>query len=185
VLLAKRATAGSLTEAAVLIVGSFTEDLAGGEQIRARPEPGLLGCVAAGLLEFGRRLGPTADGIVGPVQWIPHATIPQIGPTGTAFSQQYESANGEPPDYVAAQAAAAGYLAAEAHRRRYQPHQLNQWKTTTMLGNFALDQSWRQIGHTPTTIEWRRGQQERPHIDQTPLAELVGQARLASRGRRV
>jgi hypothetical protein len=91
--LAKWATAESLTEAAVLIVGTFTEDLAVVEQIRAGPEPGLLGCVAAGLLEFGRRLGPTADGIVGPVQWIPHATIPapQGPPSHNNTSRQTES----------------------------------------------------------------------------------------------
>ena len=159
--LAEWATAGSLTEAAVLIVGTFTEDLAVVEQIRAGPEPGLLGCVAAGLLEFGNRLGRAADGVVGPVQWISNPATPQVGPSGAAFSQRYESENGEPPGYVAAQAAAAGYLAAEAHRRRYQHHQLNRWKTTTMLGNFALDESWRQIGHFPITIEWRGGRQER------------------------
>ena len=156
------ATAGSLTESAVLIVGTFTEDLAVVEQIRAGPEPSLLGCVAAGLLEFGNRLGKAADGVVGPVQWISNAAIPQVGPSGADFSQRYESENGEPPDYVAAQAAAAGYLAAEAHRRRYTQHQLNRWKTTTMLGNFALDESWRQIGNSPLTIEWRGGRQERP-----------------------
>lgn len=159
--LAKWASTGLSTEAAVLIVGTFTEDLAVVEQIRTGPEPGLLGCVAAGLLEFGKQLGPAADGVVGPVQWLADALTPQVGPSGTAFSQQYESENGEPPDYVAAQAAAAGYLAAEAHRRRYQHHQLNRWKTTTMLGSFALDQSWRQIGHSPTTIQWRHGRQER------------------------
>ena len=159
--LAEWATAGSLTEAAVLIVGTFTEDLAVVEQIRAGPEPGLLGCVAAGLLEFGYRLGRAADGVVGPVEWISNPATPQVGPSGAAFSQRYESENGEPPGYVAAQAAAAGYLAAEAHRRRYQHHQLNRWKTTTMLGNFALDESWRQIGHFPITIEWRGGRQER------------------------
>ncbi|HEU4680935.1 MAG TPA: ABC transporter substrate-binding protein [Gemmatimonadales bacterium] len=158
--LADWATAGSLTKAAVLIVGTFTEDLAVVEQIRAGPEPGLLGCVAAGLLEFGKRLGRAADGVVGPVKWIAHAAVPQVGPSGAAFSQRYESENGEPPDYVAAQAAAAGYLAAEAHRRRYQHHQLNRWRTTTMLGNFALDESWRQFGHSPITIEWRGGRQE-------------------------
>jgi ABC-type branched-subunit amino acid transport system substrate-binding protein len=159
--LAEWATAGSLTEAAVLIVGTFTEDLAVVEQIRAGPQPGLLGCVAAGLLEFGYRLGRAADGVVGPVQWISNPATPQVGPSGAAFSQRYESENGEPPGYVAAQAAAAGYLAAEAHRRRYQHHQLNRWKTTTMLGNFALDESWRQVGHSPITIEWRDGRQER------------------------
>jgi ABC-type branched-subunit amino acid transport system substrate-binding protein len=157
---AEWATAGSITEAAFLIVGTFIEDLAKIEQIRAGPEPGLLGCVAAGLLEFGKRLGSAADGVVGPVQWISDTAIPQVGPAGADFSHRYQSEYGEPPDYVAAQAAAAGYLAAEAHRRRYQHHELNQWKTTTLLGNFALDQSWRQIGHTPTTIEWRRGRQE-------------------------
>lgn len=154
-------TAKSITEAAVLIVGTFIEDLAVVEQIRKGPEPGLLGCVAAGLLEFGNRLGPDAEGIVGPVQWISDAATPQVGPTGADFSYRYQSAYGEPPDYVAAQAAAAGYLAAEAHRRRYTHHELKRWKTTTMLGNFALDQSWGQIGHTPTTIEWRHGRQER------------------------
>ena len=159
--LADLATAGSLTEAAVLIVGTFTEDLAAVEQIRAGPEPGLLGCVAAGLLEFGNRLGPTAEGVVGPVQWISDAATPQVGPAGADFSHRYQSKYGEPPDYVAAQAAAAGYLAAEAYRRRYQHHELKRWKTTTLLGNFALDQSWRQVGHSPITIEWRRGRQER------------------------
>ena len=154
-------TAGSLTESAVLIVGTFTEDLAVVEQIRSGPEPNLLGCVAAGLLEFGNRLGRAADGVVGPVQWISDAATPQVGPSGADFLQRYESENGEPPDYVAAQAAAAGYLAAEAHRRRYTHHQLNLWKTTTMLGNFALDESWRQIGHSPITIQWRGGRQER------------------------
>jgi hypothetical protein len=61
---------------------------------------------------------------------------------------------------VAAQAAAAGYLAAEAHRRRYQHHQIQRWKTTTLLGNFALDQMWRQVGQSPITIEWRQGRQK-------------------------
>jgi ABC-type branched-subunit amino acid transport system substrate-binding protein len=159
--LAELATAGSLAETAVLIVGTFTDDVAAVEQIRAGPEPGLLGCVAAGLLEFGNRLGPTAEGVVGPVQWISDAATPQVGPGGADFSHRYQSEYGEPPDYVAAQAAAAGYLAAEAHRRRYEHHELKRWKTTTLLGNFALDDSWRQVGLSPITIEWRRSRQER------------------------
>jgi len=158
--LAELATAGSLTEAAVLFVGSFTKDVAVVEQIRAGPGPGLLGCVAAGLLEFGNRLGPAADGIVGPVLWLSDATTPQVGPAGAHFAHRYQSEHGEPPDYVAAQAAAAGFLAAEAHRRLYQHHEIQEWKTTTLLGDFALDQSWRQVGQSPITIEWRRGRQK-------------------------
>lgn len=162
--LAELAIVRPLTEAAVLIVGSFTEDLAVVEQIRAGPGPGpgLLGCVAAGLLEFGKRLGPAADGIVGPVLWISDAATPKVGPAGADFSHRYELEHGEPPDYVAAQAAAAGFLAAEAHRRRYQHHhhEIKRWKTTTLLGDFALDESWRQVGQSPITIEWRRGRQK-------------------------
>ena len=48
--LAELATAGPFPEVAILIVGTFTEDLAAIEQIRAG---GLLGCVAAGLLSSG------------------------------------------------------------------------------------------------------------------------------------
>ena len=150
-----------MTEAAVLIVGTFTEDLAAVEQVRAGPEPGLLGYMGSAYSRFGSRLGPKAEGVVGPVQWLLHAVTPQVGPAGADFSHRYHSENGELPDYVAAQAAAAGYLAAEAHRRRYEHHELKQWKTTTMLGNFALDQSWRHVGRSPITIEWRHGRQRR------------------------
>lgn len=149
----------SLTNAAVFIAGTFTEDLALVEEIRDGRRPALLGCVAAGISEFGRRLGPAAEGIIGPVQWIPDAATPEVGPSGARFSQRYQSEYGEPPDYVAAQAAAAGYLAAAAQRRYYQHHQIQRWTTTTLLGSFALDESWRQVGYTPSIIEWRRGLQ--------------------------
>ena len=93
--LAELATVRPSTEAAVLVVGTFTEDLAAVVQIRAGIEPGLLGCVAAGLLEFGNRLGPKAEGVVGPVQWLSHAATPRSAlpePTSrTATSRKTES----------------------------------------------------------------------------------------------
>lgn len=160
--LAEWSTVGSLTEAAVLIVGTFAEDLTVVEQIRASREPGLVGCVAAGLPEFGNRLGPLADGVVGPVQWICRTTAPEVGLTGADFWLQYKTKYGEPPNYVAAQAAAGGFLAASAHRRGYQNNDIRGWRTTTLLGSFALDELWRQVGHSAITIEWRHGRQVRP-----------------------
>ena len=159
--LSEWSVAGSLEDAVVLIVGTFTEDLALVKQVRAGRRPGLVGCVAAGLLEFGGRLGPASEGIVGPAQWIYQQTTPEVGPATADFRLPYERAYGEPPGYVAVQAAAAGFLSAEAHRRGYQHDQVRQWRTTTLLGTFALDESWRQIGHTPITIEWRNGRQVR------------------------
>jgi hypothetical protein len=158
--LAEWASAWSSADAAILVVGTFMDDVTMVGQIRTAPEPGLLACVAAGLPEFGLRLGPAADGVLGPVQWVSHPATPEVGPAGSDFSQRYVREHGEAPGYVAAQAAAAGYLAAEAHRREYAPDQLIGWRTTTMLGAFALDESWRQVGHSPTTVEWRRGRQE-------------------------
>ena len=152
---------GSLGRTAILIVGSFEEDLAIVEQFRMVGQPGLIGCVAAGLREFGDRLGPVAEGAVGPVQWIPQPAVPQIGPSGTDFAIRYEERFDEPPDYVAAQAAAAGFLAAEAHRRGYERNQIRRWRSETLIGPFALDQSWRQVGHAALTIRWRGGHQVR------------------------
>lgn len=153
--------AGSMGDTALLIVGTFTEDLAFAKQVPAGRRPGMVGCVAAGLLEFGDRLGPASEGIVGPAQWIPRQTTSEVGPAAADFSLRYQQAYGEPPGYVAAQAAAAGFLSAEAHRRGYDHDQVRQWQTTTLLGFFALDESWRQVGHTPVTIEWRNGRQVR------------------------
>ena len=143
--------------AAVLVVGTFEEDVAAVQRIRAGPEPGLLGCVAAGLAEFGRRLGPAAEGVVAPVQWIPQSSLPEVGPDGVRFARRYRAAFAEEPSYVAAQAAATGYLAEEAARRLLQPEEVQARRTTTLLGRFALDGSWRQVGHCPTTVEWRGG----------------------------
>jgi ABC-type branched-subunit amino acid transport system substrate-binding protein len=160
--LAEWSSVGSFTEAAVLVVGTFAEDVAVVKQIRASQKPGLLGCVAAGLPEFRNRLGASADGVVGPVQWISQTTTPEVGPAGADFRLQYKTKYGEPPNYVAAQAAAAGFLAAAAHRRAYQHDDIRRWRTTTLLGSFALDELWRQVGHSAITIEWRHGRQGLP-----------------------
>jgi len=159
--LSEWSVAGSMDDAALLIVGTFTEDLALVKQVPAGRRPGLVGCVAAGLLEFGDRLGPASEGIVGPAQWISEQTTAEVGPVAADFNLRYQQAYGEPPGYVAAQAAAAGFLSAEAHRREYNHDQVRQWQTTTLHGSFALDESWRQVGHTPITIEWRNGRQVR------------------------
>lgn len=157
---AEWSSAWSSTDSTVLVVGTFTDDVSMVEQIRTGPDPGLLACVAAGLPEFGLRLGRAAEGVLGPVQWLSKSAVPELGPAGADRSQRYARENGEAPGYVAAQAAEAGYLAAEVHRREYRPDELTGWRTMTMLGAFALDESWRQVGHSPITVEWRRGHQE-------------------------
>ena len=91
----------------------------------------------------------------------PHQPLPEVGPPAADFTLRYKRAYGESPGYVAVQAAAAGFLSAEAKRRGYDHDQVRQWRTTTLLGTFALDEAWRQVGHTPLTIAWRNGRQVR------------------------
>jgi len=142
---------------AVLVVGRFEEDVAQVRLLRGRARgPALLGAVAAGLPAFGE-LGAAADGVLGPVQWWPTSRTPQVGPSGADFAAGYRQRVGHEPSYVAAQAAAAGYLALAAHGLGLAAEDLPGWRTSTLLGDFALDGSWRQVGHRVTTIRWRDG----------------------------
>jgi ABC-type branched-subunit amino acid transport system substrate-binding protein len=148
----------SLATSALVVAGTFEEDVAVVRWVReARVEVGLLGCVAAGIDEFGRRLGRLADGVVGPAQWWCSDHRVDVGPPGPEFVRHFEARFGRSPDYLAAQAAAAGYLAAKAAARDYGADDVRGWKADTLLGPFRLDSSWRQAGHVPVAVEWRRG----------------------------
>ena len=152
-------TADAAADAALLVVGRFEEDVAVIRRVRGWPRsPALLAAVAAGLPAFGEQLGPAAEGVLGPVQWWPSRRRPAVGPSGADFAGRYRRRTGREPSYVAAQAAAAGYLADAAHRRGLTAETLGQWTTSTLLGNFALDDGWRQGGHRVRTIRWEHGQ---------------------------
>jgi ABC-type branched-subunit amino acid transport system substrate-binding protein len=148
----------SLAEVALVVAGTFEEDVAVVRRVReARVEVGLLGCVAAGIDEFGRRLGRLADGVVGPAQWWCRHQPVDVGPSGPEFVRRFEARLGRSPDYLAAQAAAAGYLAAEASARGYGADEVRRWQADSLMGPFRLDGSWRQAGYVPVAVQWRRG----------------------------
>ena len=156
---------------AVLVSAGFQEDVSMVERIRAGgTQPALLGCVAAGVPQFGERLGHHAEGVIGPTQWTPGSATPEVGPSGVRFQRLYEEAYGRPPGYVAAQAAAAGFLAAKAHRRGMGRADILAWRTSTLLGDFALYEEWRQVGYTVSTIRWHDGRMELIPTDPGPVA---------------
>ena len=150
--------AASLAAVALVFAGTFEEDVAAVRRVReAGVEVGLLGCVAAGIDEFGHRLGGLTEGVVGPAQWCSRDHPVEVGPSGPEFVRRFQWRCGRPPDYLSAQAAAAGYLAGEAAARGYRPDELRGWRTETLLGPFRLDISWRQTGYAPVAVQWRRG----------------------------
>ena len=153
--------AGVDPRAAILVTAGFQEDVSLVRRIReGESQPALLGCVAAGVPQFGERLGPQADGVIGPTQWIPKRDSLDIGPSGISFWRLYEEAFESRPGYVAAQAASAGFLAAHAHRRGMDRDDVLAWRTSTLLGGFALDGDWRQVGYGVSTIRWVDGRME-------------------------
>ncbi|MGH3098420.1 MAG: ABC transporter substrate-binding protein [Streptosporangiales bacterium] len=147
-----------LSAAALFVAGPFEHDAAIVRGIRERgQDPALLAAVAAGIVAFGRELGEAAEGVVGPVQWWPQTDQPTFGPSGTEFASQYQRRVGRQPSYTAAQAAAAGHLAYAAHNLGLDGADVLQWTTSTLLGDFALNDSWQQVGHKVTAIRWHRG----------------------------
>jgi hypothetical protein len=141
-----------------VVVGRYREDV---DVVRSLVDrgPGLIACVGAGLKEFEADLGRSAEGVIGAVQWLPNQLPSGVGPTAQQFSALYRDRYGEEPSYIAAQAAAAGYLAAEAYRRQFGLDDIRNWHTTSLYGPFALDSRWRQIAHRVTLVEWRNGEQ--------------------------
>lgn len=143
---------------ALLVAGSFEHDLGVVRRLRHLGQsPELLGAVAAGIQSFGHELGAAAEGVLGPVQWWPSASEPEVGPSGTDFADRYRRRTGREPSYVAAQAAAAGYLADAANQAGLNAGDLPTWATSTLLGAFVLDAEWHQAGHTVTVVSWRDG----------------------------
>jgi ABC-type branched-subunit amino acid transport system substrate-binding protein len=145
--------------AAFVLAGRFEHDVAVIRRLRrAGQTPALLGAVAAGIPAFAQELGEAAEGILGPAQWWPNDHTPEVGPSGTDFATCYRRRTTREPSYPAAQAAAAGYLAHAAHQLGLQGKDMPQWATSTLLGDFALDADWRQVGHHVTTVHWQGGQ---------------------------
>lgn len=147
-----------LAAAALLAAGDFEHDLAVIRRLGNRGSAvALRGAVAAGITAFGRELGDTAEGVLGPVQWWPHDHRPEFGPSGADFAADYRDRTGQQPSYPAAQAAAAGHLARAALDHGMAADDLPGWATSTLLGDFALDADWRQVGHRVTTVRWAGG----------------------------
>ncbi|MFN8635584.1 MAG: ABC transporter substrate-binding protein [Chloroflexota bacterium] len=131
----------------------------------------LVALVAAPIEHFRETLGSAADRFVGPSQWEPTATSParrpDLGPTSADFVAAFRDRFGVEPDYPAAQAYAAGLVAAhtvtvagtvEDAAVRAAAAMLD---LTTFYGRFRLDPvSGRQVGHEMVVVQWQGGQKQ-------------------------
>ncbi len=152
---------------ALVAAGNFDEDL---ELMRVVISHDLsipvLCCVAAGVARFGVMLGEDAEGIVGPSGWEESVRFAaQIGPAPNEFARRMRAAYPAIPiDYPAAQAYAAGVLAAAALKAADAIDQerlraaFSDLRVSTMYGDFEIDRvTGRQIGHAMLIVQWHGG----------------------------
>jgi branched-chain amino acid transport system substrate-binding protein len=152
---------------ALVSAGSYAHDLATMRAVTASTlNIPVLACVAAGVGSFRADLGEHAEGIVGASQWEEHAAIePELGPTPSEFARRMRAAGGGLNcDYVAAQAYAAGLLAAQAIANAGALDQermrsaFSDLRVSTLYGDFAIDRvTGRQVGHQMLLVQWHQG----------------------------
>jgi len=152
---------------ALVTAGNFDEDLELMRGIIARDlSIPVLCCVAAGVARFGAMLGEDAEGIVGPSGWEESVRFaPQLGPEPKEFARRMRAGYPAIPiDYPAAQAYAAGVLAAAALKAADAIDQqrlraaFSDLRVSTMYGDFEIDRvTGRQVGHAMLIVQWHGG----------------------------
>jgi ABC-type branched-subunit amino acid transport system substrate-binding protein len=147
----------------LLVAGSFADELAVARATLPRRWRATA-FVAAGEEGTLAGLGAAREGLLGPAQWVASAAPePDEGPPAGWFVRAYQAEVGEPPPYPAAQAFAAGLVAARCARDagvlddpalRAAARSLS---CTTLFGRFRLDDRGRQVGHRVLTVQWQAG----------------------------
>ncbi len=149
----------------LLVAGGFEDELVAARALLGRAWSAV-GFVGAGVEEVLAPLGRAREGLLGPAQWVAAAAPePDEGPDVGWFVTRYRSAVGSDPPYPAAQALAAGVLAARCLRDAKVVDDAAQFavardlKCRTLFGDFRLDPSTGvQVGHRVLTVQWQDGQ---------------------------
>jgi len=150
----------------VVLAGSFQDDL-GIMRTRHRWPSTVraVAAVAAGVGAFSSELTQLADGVLGPSQWEPEITFPNIvGPTSDWFLDSFQREFGRAPDYIAAGSFAAGLVLTECIRQAacLNDEQLRNTAAdldcNTFYGGFRIDsRTGIQTGHRIALVRWERG----------------------------
>ena len=155
---------GAGEDAMLLVAGPFQDEATAARRLL----PGrwrAAGFVGAGVEEVLAGLGAGREGLLGPAQWLAEAAPPpDEGPPAGEFAAAYRRRTGAEPPYPAAQAFAAGVIAARCLREAGTADDATLMaaacalECTTMYGRFRLDPlSRRQVGHQVLTVQWQDG----------------------------
>ena len=115
--------------------------------------------VGPGLPDFGKNLGPDAEGVMGNTQWENTLEIPGA----KAFAEKYESKYGHKPGYHAAGGYGAGQILEAAVNKANSVDKDNirkalaELETTSIFGLYKVDETGKQIGKPGYAIQWING----------------------------
>ena len=123
----------------------------------------IVAAVAAGLGDFSAELAQIANGVLGPSQWEPGVTFPNVtGPASDWFLDSFHRQFGHAPDYIAAGSFATGLVLTECIRRAASLDDEELRSTASKLdcntfyGRFRIDsQTGMQTGHRVLLIRWQ------------------------------
>lgn len=131
--------------------------------------------VGPALREFGDRLGPDAEGVVGVVQWLRSAPIPGA----QDFAYRYRSRYGHNPAVHAALGYSAGQVIEAAVRLAGTTDhdavrkQLRDMYFRSLLGLYDVDETGRQIGKTNYLLQWQDNQRRLIAPENLAESELI------------
>jgi len=125
----------------------------------------IVAAVAAGLPDFSAELAQIADGVLGPSQWEPGVTFPNVtGPASEWFLDNFYMQFGHAPDYIAAGSFATGLVLTECIQRAASLDDEKLRSTAsgldcnTFYGRFRIDsRTGIQTGHGVLLIRWQGG----------------------------
>ncbi|MCP4699544.1 MAG: amino acid ABC transporter substrate-binding protein [Gammaproteobacteria bacterium] len=116
--------------------------------------------VGPGLPDFGKNLGPDAQGVMGNTQWEATLNIPGA----REFAERYKKKFGHVPGYHAAGGYGAGQVleaavtkAGSLDRDKLRKTLLNM-DTATVFGRYRVDETGKQMGKPAYAIQWRDGE---------------------------
>lgn len=115
--------------------------------------------VGPGLPDFGKNLGPDAEGVMGNTQWEHTLAIPGA----EEFAKHYQSKYGHTPGYHAAGGYGAGQVLEAAVNKAASVDKdsirkaLAELETTTIFGKYKVDETGKQIGKPGYAVQWIKG----------------------------
>lgn len=116
--------------------------------------------VGPGLPDFGKNLGPIAEGVMGNTQWEATLNIPGA----KDFAERYQKTYGHMPGYHAAGGYGAGQVLEAAVKKAGSTDKdkvrnaLLHLDTTTIFGLYKVNAAGEQIGKPGYTIQWQGGE---------------------------